>query len=226
MKIKNIIAATIIALSSLTLNAQTNKFIEIAATDTIQLKPVEFVYQIATGNEMSFMQMKADKQEKDPEISIATIKKILDKNNFVYEVKGKQNFRITPDKTSDSSIYVFLKSDAELKRLYKLLLTVKGISGNISDIKYESISPYKPEIYQKLYKQAFEDATILATISGNGVGQLISVQEPKESDFMSNYMDTLKQMSGSNNMFSEIFGFENSLIQKIEKKLLFRFEIK
>ncbi|HEV8270299.1 MAG TPA: hypothetical protein VGQ04_03280 [Chitinophagaceae bacterium] len=226
MKIKNIIAATIIALSSFTLNAQTNKFIEIAAADTIQLKPVEFVYQIATGNEMSFMQMKADKQEKDPEISIAVIKKILDKNNFVYEVKGKQNFRITPDKTSDSSIYVFLKSDAELKRLYKLLLTVKGISGNISDIKYESISPYKPEIYQRLYKQALADATILATISGNGVGQLISVQEPKESDFMSNYMDTLKQMSGSNNMFSEIFGFENSLIQKIEKKLLFRFEIK
>jgi hypothetical protein len=43
---------------------------------------------------------------------------------------------------------------------------------------------------------------------------------------MGNYMDAIKQMTGSNNMFSEIFGFENSLVQKIEKKLLFKFEIK
>lgn len=226
MKIKNIITAAIIAFLSLTLNAQTNKFIEIEATDTIQLKPVEFVYKIATGNEMSFLQMKGDKEDKTPEISIAAIKKILDKNSFVYEVKGKQDFRISPEKTSDSSIFVHLKSDTELKRLYKLLLTVKGISGNISDIKYESFSPYKPEIYQRLYKQALAEATILATISGSGVGQMISVQEPKESDFLSYYMDKIMQMGGSNNMFSEIFGFENSLVQKIEKKLLFRFEIK
>lgn len=226
MKLKSILTTTIIVLLSLILNAQTNKFIEIAATDTIQLKPIEFVYQIATGSDMSFMQMKVDKQDKDPEISIAAIKKILDKNNFVYEVKGKQNYRISPDKTSDSSIFVYLKLDTELKRLYKLLLTIKGISGNISDIKYESMSLYKPGIYQRLFKQALADATVLATISGNAVGQLISVQEPKDPDLMGNYMDAIKQMSGANTMFSEIFGFENSLVQKIEKKLLFKFEIK
>jgi len=226
MRTKTIVTATMIFLASLTVHAQTNKFIEITATDTVELKPVEFTYQIVPGYEASFMQMKMEKENKDPEISIAAIKKILDKNNFAYEVKGKQDFKITMEKNSDSSIYVYLKTDSELKRLHKILLTIKGISGKISDVKYESISPYKAGIYQRMYTQALADATILSKISGNVVGQLISVQEPHETDYMSNYMNMIKQMAGSNNMFSEIFGFESNFVQKVEKKLLFKFEIK
>jgi len=226
MRTKTIITATIVFLSTLSLNAQTNKFIEITATDTVELKPVEFTYQIVPGYEPSFMQMKVEKEGKDPEISIAAIKKILDKNNFVYEVKGKLDFKITPEKNNDSSIYVYLKTDSEVKRLHKILLTIKGISGRISDVKYESILPYKAGIYQRMYAQALADANILSKISGDVVGQLISVQEPHETDYMSTYMNMIKQMSGSNNMFSEIFGFENSFVQKVEKKLLFKFEIK
>lgn len=226
MKIKVTIASVLFFIVSFSLNAQTNRFIEVAAIDTIELKPVEFTYQITVGYSSPFpMNMRTEKDpDHEPEITIAAIKKVLDRSGFAYEVKNQGNYSVSPHKTPDSAIFLHLKSESELTRLYKLLLSVKGISGKISDAKYESVSPVKTDTYQRLYSKALADATTIAKISGNSIGKLISVAEPQQSDFMGEYMSMFKDMAASE-MFAEMLQLNKSLIQKIEKRLLFRFEL-
>lgn len=222
---KTIITAAILFFS-FRLHAQTNKFIEVMVSDTISLKPLEFTYKINTGNDATFLGMNTERDKTDPIISINNIKRILDKNSFKYRVETKGNYDIVPTRTADSSILITLTSDTSLERLYKLLLTIKGIAGKISNVKYESDSPYRADIYKRLYSQAHSDAKMLATISGNAIGQLISVEEPKESDPYSGYMDMFKKMASNNNMFAELFGMEDGFMQVTVKKLLFKFELK
>jgi len=228
MKTKAAITVLLFLMGSVYVNAQNNnKFIEIMATDSIELKPVAFVYQVSSGPDLSMFPVKMDKTDNEPYVSLSTIKKVLDKNNFTYEAKGKENYTIGGDKTPDSVLLITLNSDTELKRLYKALVNVKSISGKISDVKFESISAYKPDMYQRLYTKALTDATTLAKVSGNSVGQLISVQEPQQgADFFSGYQQMLQKMTGPNNFLSQLLGLETGLTQKIETKLLFRFELK
>lgn len=227
MKIKAITTGSLLFIISCCLNAQTNKFIEITAIDTIELKPTEFTYQITTGLSGNFpFNVRVEKVVgNEPEITIGTIKKVLDKSGFAYEVKNQGNYSVGPNKSPDSAIFIHLKSESDLNRLYKLLLTVKGISGKISEAKYETVSPYKADVYQRLYSKALADATTIAKVSGNSVGQLLSVEEPRQTDYMSDYMDMFKEMAASE-MFAEMLQLNKSLIQKVEKKLLFRFEMK
>jgi hypothetical protein len=208
--------------------AQANKFIEIISLDTVELKPIEFTYQVSSGTDLTAMRVQNDRPDNiDIPFPVNSIKKILDKNNFSYQLKATNNYSISPSKSPDSTITITVNSDSALKRLYRILQNVKGITGKITDTKYESISPYKTEIYQRLYSKALTDATTLARVSGNSIGSLISVQEVlQESDFFSNYMEMMKKMSGLGGMFSEMFGLENNVTQKVEKKLLFRFELK
>lgn len=226
MKTKfSIISFITILIFSFNSNAQ-NKFIELLATDSIELKAVAFVYQVNSGTELNLFSIKIDKQDNEPVLSLTNIKRLMDKNNFTYEAKGKGGYTI-PEKASDSSVFVTLNSSEELNRLFKVLANVKGISGKITDIKYESISPYKMEIYQRLYTKALNDATILAKISGNTIGQLISVREPQQTiDFFTGYQQMFQKVFDNNPMFSQMFGIETNLTQKTEKKLLFRFELK
>ena len=225
MKHKTITTAIILFLS-FQLHAQITKFIEVMVSDTISLKPVEFTYQVSSGVDAGFFGMKTEKEDTDPIISINTIKKILDKNNFRYHVELKQNYNISTVKPVDSAIFITITSDTSLKRLYKLLLTIKGISGKISNVKYESDAPYKADMYKRLYSQAYTDAMMLGKVSGHSVGELISVEEPKEIDFYSGYMDMFKKMAGSDNMLSQLFGMDDNLIQVTVKKLLFKFSLK
>jgi hypothetical protein len=226
MKTKiSVLSIITISIFSFHSNAQ-NKFIEILATDSVELKPVSFVYQVSSGTEINVFSIKMDKQDNEPVLSLTNIKKLLDKNSFAYQAKGKGNYSI-PEKTADSSVFVTLSSIEELNRLFKVLSNAKGISGKIAEVKYESISPYKADIYQRLYSKAFTDATTLAKVSNNTIGQLISVQEPAQTmDFFSGYQDMFQKLFSNNPIFSQMFGLESNLTQKTEKKLLFRFELK
>jgi hypothetical protein len=206
-------------------NAQ-NKFIEILSSDTVELRAVSLVYQVTPGQGANMFPMKTDRDENEPVLSVSNIKRLLDKNTFVYQVKGTSNYSI-PGQDHDSSVLVTLNSAEELNRLFKVLSNVKGISGKVADVKYESNSAYKAGIYQRLYTKALADATLLAKVSNNTVGQLISVQEPQQAaDMVSGYQEMFQKMFGNNPMFSQMFGIEANLTQKTEKKLLFKFELK
>jgi len=206
------------------LAAQNSKYIEINASDTIILKPIEFTYEISLGGRSFPFNLKVEDTSQQT-ISLIEIENLLTKNKFLYEVKDNSNYSISPNRKPDSIIALILNSESELKRLYKILIKIQGISGRITDKKFESLSNYKDEIYTQLFLRASQEANDLAKISGHSIGQLISVHE-LQADPFSGYLDSFKEMFTKNDMFSGVFGYQIDINQRIEKKLVFKFEMK
>ena len=201
--------------------SQDNKFIEISASDTIELKPVAFTYQIGFKQKIDYMGYSASLSGSDtiPSPPIIVIVNLLKTNKFIYEISNQNDYTITNSSSIDTIILVTLNSEKELKRLTKALISFKGISGKIKETKYESLSLYNKELFKSLYSRALSDATIIANASGNSVGKLISVGEIKESstDYLSNYADLLKEIPFYKN--------QDNLNKKIIKKLFFKFQM-
>lgn len=115
-----------------------------------------------------------------------------------------------------------LNSVAELEKLYNSLLSLKGITGNITDIRFEDPEKYKNTLYKKLYDKAHEQATLLASFSKNTLGGLMSIEEEKASqDYFSDLIENLGSIT-RNIPFMNPF-FQNSFQKTYEKKLIYKF---
>jgi hypothetical protein len=159
----------------------------------------------------------------DSAVPMSAIQRILVQNNFAPKPAGGSAFRLP--NASDSAISIQLTSEAELERLYSVLKKIPGITGRVSNAKFESIDAYKSAAFQRLYERARYDAQLLAGISDGSIGKLISVQELSSNsmaDMMADYSKTMMKSE----VFSGLFGAENPLIRTVERKLLFRFELK
>src|SRR5579871_5203632 len=106
------------------LAAQNSKYIEVNASDTIILKPIEFTYEISLGGRSFPFNLKVEDTSQQT-ISLIEIENLLTKNKFLYEVKDNSNYSISPNSKPDSIIALILNSESELKRLYKILIIIK-----------------------------------------------------------------------------------------------------
>jgi len=203
--------------------SQEKRFLEIISSDTIFLKPVNFTYQISLGQQMEFMGMKIpqDKAEKVSPPSISELEDVLKKEHFIYTISYENDYTISNSENLPT-IFVQVKNEPDLKRLYQALKTKKGITGKIKEISYEPISKHYEELFKKLYSNAISQATLMAKITNNSIGQLLNISEIKaEND---SYMDMYKQLIKSTPV--GIFGESGILSKNIERKFTFKFELK
>jgi hypothetical protein len=201
--------------------SQDNKFIEISASDTVELKPLSYTYEISFKAQGDFMGIKFPMSGSDTvkPPSSAMLMKALKANNFTYELSNENDYTISNTVSNDTSLIIKLASESELKRLVKTMMPYKGISGKIKDTKYEAFPLSHDAVYKALYTRALSDATTIAKMSGNTVGKLISVEEPKDSffDYISNLSDTYMK-----NIFKSSGNNQN---KEIIKKLIFKFQM-
>ncbi len=66
---------------------QEAKTIEIVATDTIELRPLEFIYQVSAGEQYNLSAFVASQKGKDtiPSTTTDEIRTLLEKNKFIFE---------------------------------------------------------------------------------------------------------------------------------------------
>ncbi len=209
------------------------RYVQVVATDTVELKPTEFVYTISIKDkiEMNFIE-KYDNSSEDKEdesgASIEDVEKILKQNKIEYKI-SENSYVIGDKKDFKPNIVVVLKSEAALKDLYEKLNNVEGISGMISDVKYEPISKYEDGLYKSLYSKALASANKIAGVSGNSVGQLISVEEVFEksatNDPYSNYTNKIWDMMAKSDILGLSY-YQDNMTKKVIKNLTFKFQLK
>lgn len=222
--VKILALISFICLTTMT-NAQQTRFIELTVTDTISLQTTQIVYQINLGQQVEFMGMKIPLNDKEEEVaparSINEITSILDKGKFNYSINNTENYTIS-DPASQPSIDVTLKSESELKNLYEVLKDEQGITGKIKDIAYEPVSKYYTVFYSDLYAKAKNQATLLASISGNTLGALISASDIQS--LTDSYGEMYSQMM--KNFPMGIMGDQQVASKNEKVKMTFRFELK
>jgi hypothetical protein len=173
--------------------SQENRYIQISATDTLELKPLKFTYQINVQNSSlpnidQSISRKINSDTTQPNqfrrnlntVSVKQILEILETNHFHYSIYEENNFSITTyNRNNDSTLIVTMNSENELKQLYHLLITLPNINSHISNIEYEHVSDNQSDIFNRLYLRAKKQAETIALVSSNSLGQLISVEEEK-----------------------------------------------
>ena len=221
--LKQIITSVLLLLSILSFS-QESRFIELTVSDTIILKSIGYTYQIEIGEQYEFFGIKIPKKgDTDDTLttSVTEVTNMIKKGNFLYSLSNENDYAIS-NKQAQPTILVEVTSEDELKSLVNLLKQQPGITGKIKEVKYESPSKYLSQIYKKLYDTAAAQATLMATISGNVVGRLLSISEAKSDadGFSEIYNQILKMMP--NGMFSQ----SNILDKKELIKMTFKFELK
>lgn len=204
--------------------AQESRFVEVTISDTVTLKSIRYIYQIDIGQQMEFMGMKIpqDNNNQDkPTTSISEVTTAIKRGKFRYSLSTEKNYSISTP-SAQPSILVDVDSENELKSLIDLLKQQPGISGKIKEVVYEPISKYQDEVFKNLYKKAITQATLMANISGNSIGRLLSVSDAKSDT--GGYLDFYKQMLKA--MPVGMFGETNVLEKKEEIKMIFKFELK
>ena len=205
--------------------AQQNNTIEVIASDTIELKPLEFVYQVGIGEQNNLKYM-IGKQEPETSISAtpADLRALLLKNNFPFEESPANLYTINTIQKNEPVFIVKLHSSKELQRFYNSVKDLKGISGTIKDIQYESISLYKNEMYKNLYANAMEDAKLMANAAGKTIGPIISIEELKGPLDNLGFGDLWSEMFNKNPMAS-LLGMNQSMEKKVIRKMIFKFQL-
>jgi hypothetical protein len=206
--------------------SQTQRFIEVVSSDSIEVNALQYTYQITPGEQFEFLGMvyPSDKPLSDSVPKVQDITKVLDQWKFKYTISNNNSFTIS--KTDALPIItVELYSTNDLQQLYGVLEYLTGISGRIKNISYEPVSKYYDKAYERLYTKAYNQAKILAKVSGNTIGKLISISYIKsdQANYMENYMDYYKELLKGVKSAS----IETSELTKksVEIKMLFKFAL-
>jgi hypothetical protein len=215
----------ILILLSTATKAQEKRYVETIVTDTVMLKPVQFKYEISSGDVANPYDIYTPKDENETSnaTSINDVELALKKEKFSYTMKDENNFTIVKSGKDKPSIVVTLKSMEELAQLYKLLSVYKGISGKIISSDYESPSVYYNVMFKRLYDKAFSEATMLAKISGNEIDKMASATEIVEQG--NSYMDWIFEMAKFSSS-GDLFGGSGGLYKVYTRKFSFRFDLK
>jgi hypothetical protein len=209
------------------LSAQIERSIEVIASDTVFLKPTEFIYEVGVDEQQIFRMPNINKEEMDTvaPISLAQLAALLTKNNFTFWETPQRGYTINENLGSKSVFDVRLNSEEQLKRLFDAIKNLKRVSGMIKEIKYESISAFQAEMDKRLYSAAVHEADLLASAAHRSVGQLISIEELKgilDNSFIADEISNKINFSAVMGLFSSS---TDAYKKKVIKRLLFKFQL-
>lgn len=221
-------------LFSLSAFAQTG-FIEVEVRDTIQIKPVSFIYNIRIGDGWSIypplsaeavpaadveydvkeMEAEYDKKCKD-------LEHLLTKKGYTFQLLFDERFTISDALDTDKGFSVSLKSMADLTKLKKDLEGLDYISANVGDIDYGDETLYEKRLFEKLIAKARKKAETIALLSGLKVVRIAEVKESKETDNVSYNIANTYFALANNKMFSK----KGNLYGTVSKGVIIKFETK
>jgi len=204
--------------------AQEQRFVEIIVSDTISLKAEQFIYQISIGDQVDFygFSYPLDDSITVDLPTVSEVEDVLRSNKFSYKILTTKDYTLSKNKINRPAIQVTLYSRQEIERLYKLLETIQGISGKIVSVDYESPDLYNKEMYRRLFAKAKEEASILAGVTGDDVGTILSVAEKR--DEWLDYFDLIKKFSEE--IEYNLWGMKCLWTKQYKREFQFRFELK
>ena len=206
--------------------SQNERYIEVTVSDTVSLKVSMIYFMVEFGGSVEFMGVKVRKpnDEGDSIPTIEQFRELMDKHQFKYSIPdiGESAENIVED--NPSFLFEF-KTNDELIQLKRLIKPFNGISGRIDKIIYEDLEKYEYDLYKRLYKKARRKADMLASISGNHTGKVLSISDLKGSgdslnDLMGMYRQVFRNLPAS-------FGIDQTVSDKEEVfSLVYKFELK
>lgn len=206
-------------LLSISLFAQEQHFIQIVVSDTVTLKPIKFTYKITSENQYNYTYGKDT--SKSVKINLQDIYDKLGKENFS-ERTFFNGYSVLSYGKDNEAILVTVSSRSELERLYEFVKDIKGASGKISNVEFESPDQYIELLFERMYDKAKTQAAILAGKTGNEIGKVINVSEVKSQwDGLMEYYSQLEK-----NLSIEFFMANNDFGKTYSRNLQFTFELK
>ena len=207
--------------------SQEQKFIEVSISDTTSLKPILFVYQIDIGSDKNnYLDMDSPNENSEAPslattLSLTELDAVLKREKFDFESASEKNYTLSEYKNNNPSYTVKLRSEDELKKLYSAVKSIKGITGKIKEIEYESYSMYETNSFKRIYTKAKAKANLIAVSSMVQLGDVLAVTELKEStDPLFSYKNLLKGMPYNG------YGEEELSDHKYVKNYTYKFSIK
>jgi len=220
--------------SNLLVKAQTERFVEVEVSDTIMLKPTSFVFEI-NSNPANYPleEMMEAMEELDGDyntnqnynglvsMSIVDIMVALKKEKFPYTIETITASSLYSGKR-DTVLTVELLGKNEFERFQDFLSSHEDISGNIAEVKYESLAKYNKGMYENLYAKALEEAKVIAAITGGSIGEVISVSDKKSAS--SSWMDLYGDIM--NESLYGLYGKKRTNDKREIVSKVFRFQLK
>jgi len=211
-----------------TVISQNERYVEVVSIDTLVLKPVKFHYQITISKLSTEIDVYGDLMDsQDPEKytegkTLFEIATLLKKEKFDFSIGESKKSPLSYNKP-DSSIVAVLEGEQELNRIKLLISDENGAEGAIIDVEYESPAKYQEGSYRRLYSRALNQATSLAKITKNEIGDIISISEFNSNDSNS-WMDLYKGIMEE--AAFGLFGQSKEDGKSEIVKMIFRFELR
>jgi hypothetical protein len=212
------------ALSAMCTQAQTQRTITLAVSDTIVLQPTKIYYQIELGDQQMFMGVKIPSGDQDDNVqpvSLEDIRTRLQKEKFNLTMATSDGYELNKSTSSYKALVVELDSEKELQRLLTALRSTNGISGTVKRVEHEPFTKYQQAFFAELLAKGRQEATVIAQAAGLKLGAVLTITEvPATSD---GYMRMMEQMM-KNPAFRSILSQETGLADHRVRTLMIQFE--
>jgi Protein of unknown function (DUF541) len=172
------------------------RFIEVAVTDTIVMKPTSFKYAVSVGNDEVTAVIGVDTEDEYDYKAAMEMNK--QKEAGLKDFLVKKGYKI--DANDDSNPYanifapgdglvVTLKNKAEADKLVAEVEKLGYAQARPAGAEYGDESKYDNPLLKKLLDKARKKAEFIAATSGTKLGRIISVKEGKDEDMLSTILN-------------------------------------
>jgi hypothetical protein len=197
--------------------AQNTRFIQVSVSDTVSLKPVSFIYQISEEEKYNYTGV-GDTQN-SVTTTISEVNEILERESFNDRI-SRNKYTFSGSIKPGVSIFITVGTEAELEKLYKIVIQLKGIEGKLVKVNYESPEKFHSRMYENMYNKAIHEASEIASQSGNSIGRLLDVSEV--NSMWSGYEDFAEEYKGLGlDWLNPGIDFSKQYIRRLQ----FRFEM-
>lgn len=189
-----------LALPSSQLSAQAiDRFIEVVATDTVQLALQGIDFEVAMPNpfDIATIAMSAGAQEesdfdrllRDAERKAQESERqfldLMKANGFVHRLSSTEHaedYAFDSGKEAEVNTYLVELKDTAMIARFQKVTTGTDYNGTVKNMRFSDAGTANARLMAKLHEQAKTKAGALAAASGGQLGKLISATEMRESE--------------------------------------------
>ena len=175
------------------------RYIEVVATDTVQLSLQGMDYEVAMMNpfdaatiamsagaeeEADFSKM-LDDAEKKARASEKQFIELMKANSIPHRLSTTthaEDYAFDSGKKMDVNSYLVELKDTAMMSRYQRVMEGTDFSGTVKNMRFSDATAANARLMSKLYTQARSKAQALATAAGGILGDMISAEEMRESE--------------------------------------------
>lgn len=177
------------------LNANSQeKYIEVTVSDTVWVKPNQFVYTISvnpdaleesqdtTNGNFLYYRKKQRQLGKKQDAILDSVKLVLTKKGF-FILPVSIRYAFTTDRSIEFNTVAVLTSSVDsVKALFNFVRDNPVLTGDVGAVFSTRADEYKAQLLKKLISKAQAKAAEIAKLSGIKAGNIISVKESPADD--------------------------------------------